>query len=118
MSVQLHVSKAAVGVGQGSELSPHRANRGGELMGLKIAEEHHSHIFFITCLVGLTCTGLLSQRVFFLFFIFPPKKQIRYDFGFYSFQRLVLFIFINLLMTPKLSPTHYTAGAGNSARHL
>lgn len=87
-------------------------------MGLKIAEEHHSRIFFITCLVGLMCRWLLSQRVFFLYFFFPPKKQIRYDFGFYSFQCLVLFIFINLLMTPKLGPTHYTAGAGNLARHL
>lgn len=45
-------------------------------------------------------------------FVCFPQKQIEYDFVFYSFQRLVLFIFINLLMTaappPPTSAPHIT----------
>lgn len=59
----------------------------------------------------------IPKKLFFSFLYFP-LKQIGYDFVFYSFQYSVLFIFINLLMTPDLHPTHYTPGAGNLALDL
>lgn len=76
-----------------------------------------SLFYYLPCGPYVYTDGSYSKETFFSFLYFP-LKQTGYDFGFYSFQYLVLFIFINLLMTPDLHPTHYTPGAGNLALDL